>query len=66
MSAYNGLDNEKKISLYRTMLLSRHFEKKVNEMFMKGLIHGTTHLGVGQEANHAAVSGALRKEDIIE
>ena len=65
MSAYTGLGTEEKIRLYRTMLLSRHFEKKVNEMFMKGMIHGTTHLGIGQEANHAALSGALRKEDII-
>ncbi len=45
------------------MQLSRAFEEKVNEMFMQGKIHGTTHLGIGQEANHAAVSAALREDD---
>ena len=63
MDQLEDLCQEKKIDLYYKMLLSRYFEEKVNEMFMKGMIHGTTHLGIGQEANHAGVSGALEKED---
>ena len=49
----------------KLMLTSRRFEEKVNEMFMQGLIHGTTHLGIGQEALHAGVSPALDKDDWI-
>ena len=59
------LNLEEKIKLLYTMLLSRHFEEKVNELFMQGKIHGTTHLGIGQEANHAGVSAALKPDDWI-
>ena len=59
------LNLEEKIKLLYTMLLSRHFEEKVNELFMQGKIHGTTHLGIGQEANHAGVSAALKSDDWI-
>lgn len=65
MDAFDHLSDDKKIQLCHTMLLSRYFEEKVNEMFMKGLIHGTTHLGIGQEANHAGVSAALKADDWI-
>ncbi|MDR2520037.1 MAG: thiamine pyrophosphate-dependent dehydrogenase E1 component subunit alpha [Eubacteriaceae bacterium] len=65
MSEYECLPKSKKIDMHRTMLLSRHFELKVNEMFMKGMIHGTTHLGIGQEANHAGVGSALEAKDWI-
>ena len=65
MNYFEKTNDEKKIRLYEIMLTSRYFEEKVNEMFMKGLIHGTTHLGLGQEAGHAALSGALCKEDWI-
>jgi len=47
------------------MSLSRHFEQKVNELFMKGMVHGTTHLGIGQEANHAALGAALDERDWV-
>lgn len=65
MNAFENISAEKKIYLLRIMLLSRFFEEKVNEMFMKGMIHGTTHLGIGQEAGHAAVSSALKEDDWI-
>ena len=59
------LNLEEKNNLLYIMLLSRHFEEKVNELFMQGKIHGTTHLGIGQEANHAGVSSALKSNDWI-
>ena len=65
MNAFEKISDEKKINMLRIMLLSRFFEEKVNEMFMKGMIHGTTHLGIGQEAGHAAVSSALNEDDWI-
>ncbi len=47
------------------MFSSRTFEERVNEMFMKGLIHGTTHLAVGEEATAAGGIGALEPDDYI-
>ncbi|MFB5189446.1 thiamine pyrophosphate-dependent dehydrogenase E1 component subunit alpha [Alicyclobacillus fastidiosus] len=47
------------------MWLIRYFDEKVDEMFAKGLIHGTTHLCVGQEATPVAACTALMKQDKI-
>lgn len=60
-----NLSKEEMFTILETMLLSRHFEEKVNEMFMQGKIHGTTHLGLGEEACHAGVSLGLDKDDWI-
>lgn len=67
MSSFEEKINDKEFMLkvMKTMLTSRHFELKVNEMFMLGLIHGTTHLGVGQEASHAGISLGLEARDWI-
>lgn len=53
------------MKLLYDMLLARVFEERVNELFMQAKIHGTTHLGIGQEALSAGVSNALRPEDWI-
>jgi TPP-dependent pyruvate/acetoin dehydrogenase alpha subunit len=58
----NGAD---KIRLYKTMLLIRCFETKINSLFSKGLVYGTTHLCIGQEASAAATGMALRKSDYV-
>ena len=58
-------DKNEMLKVLKTMLTSRHFELKVNEMFMAGLIHGTTHLGVGEEACHAGISLGLKEDDWI-
>lgn len=50
---------------YRTMLLIRFFEEKVEALFSRGVIRGTTHPASGQEAVAVGVSGALRKGDYI-
>ena len=65
MNYFSMVSKEEKIQMLSIMLNARNFEEKVNELFMLGLIHGTTHLGIGQEANHAGVSAALEKEDWI-
>ncbi|MBI9103889.1 MAG: thiamine pyrophosphate-dependent dehydrogenase E1 component subunit alpha [Spirochaetales bacterium] len=56
---------KKSLETLRLMLVSRRFEEKVNEMFMQGQIHGTTHLGIGQEAMHGGLSAALADDDWI-
>jgi pyruvate dehydrogenase E1 component alpha subunit len=50
--------------IYREMLRLRHFEEKAYELFLNNLIHGTMHLGVGQEAVAAGVAAALKEGDI--
>jgi pyruvate dehydrogenase E1 component alpha subunit len=52
-------------TIYTQMYRSRVFEERVNEMFMKGLIHGTTHLAVGQEATAAGGINALEPDDLM-
>lgn len=47
------------------MLKIRLFEEKIEELFSEHLLHGTTHLAIGQEAVHAGVATALRPDDWI-
>jgi len=47
------------------MLLIRLFEEALEEMFSRGLLHGTMHLSIGQEATAAGACLALEKEDLI-
>lgn len=51
--------------LYKTMWDIRWFEEKVDEFFAKGMIHGTTHLCVGQEASAVGSCAVLKPEDKI-
>ncbi len=51
--------------MYRTMVRIRLFEKKVNELFLKGLVPGTIHLYAGEEAVAVGVCSALDSTDII-
>ncbi|MGM8213439.1 thiamine pyrophosphate-dependent dehydrogenase E1 component subunit alpha [Virgibacillus sp. W0430] len=51
--------------LYKTMWDIRWFEEKVDEFFAKGMIHGTTHLCVGQEASSVGSCAVLKPEDKI-
>lgn len=52
-------------AMLRTMLLIRAFEEKADQLFALGRVHGTMHLGIGQEAVPSGVCAALRKEDYI-
>lgn len=53
------------LNLYYRLWLIRYFDEKVDELFAKGLIHGTTHLCVGQEATAVGACVALRGDDKI-
>ena len=48
----------------KLMLLIRKFEEKIEGLFTKGLIHGTTHLCTGQEAVPVGISGHLTPKDL--
>src|SRR5690625_6927221 len=57
--------NKELTGFYKTMWDIRFFEEKVDEFFAKGMIHGTTHLAVGQEASAVGACALLDNEDKI-
>jgi acetoin:2,6-dichlorophenolindophenol oxidoreductase subunit alpha len=57
------LNTELDLRIYRLMIECRFFEKRAQELFFEGLVRGTTHLGVGQEAIAAGFAAAMREDD---
>jgi pyruvate dehydrogenase E1 component alpha subunit len=53
------------IDMYTKMLQIREFEEKVAYFFSRGMVHGTTHLYVGEEATAVGACSALEVEDLI-
>ncbi len=53
------------VELYRTMVRIRRFEQKVTQLFLKGLVPGTIHLCLGQEAVAAGAVGCLTAQDRV-
>ncbi len=53
------------VDLLATMLRIRMFELKINELFARGLVRGTAHLCVGQEAVPTGVCAALGPGDWV-
>ncbi|EXG82724.1 pyruvate/2-oxoglutarate dehydrogenase complex, dehydrogenase component alpha subunit [Cryptosporangium arvum DSM 44712] len=49
----------------RTMLLIRHFELALLDLFARGEVHGTTHTCLGQEAVPVALSPLLDPDDFV-
>ena len=56
-------DVETRIRMYRIMVECRLFETRAQELFFEGLVRGTTHLGIGQEAVAAGFGVAMREDD---
>jgi pyruvate dehydrogenase E1 component alpha subunit len=56
-------DRDRRLAMYRTMVECRTFEARAQELFFEGLVRGTTHLGVGQEAVAAGFAAAMRDDD---
>ena len=48
-----------------TMWPIRRFEEAVDDLFARGLMHGTMHLSIGQEASATGACLALRDDDAI-
>src|SRR5215469_8607999 len=53
------------LDLYRQMAVIRRTEKAAHDLFMSGLVKGTTHLAAGQEAVAVGTSAALRADDYV-
>ncbi len=51
--------------MYKRMNEARAFEQKVSWFFSRGMVHGTTHLSMGEEASGVAPCMALEDGDLI-
>jgi TPP-dependent pyruvate/acetoin dehydrogenase alpha subunit len=58
-------EGDARLGWLRSMWEIRLFEEKVQELFMEGLIQGTTHLCQGQEAVAVGAIAALRDDDYL-
>jgi TPP-dependent pyruvate/acetoin dehydrogenase alpha subunit len=54
-----------RLGMYRMMQEARLFEKRAQDLFLEGLIKGTSHLALGQEAVAAGFAAALRPDDLV-
>ena len=59
------MDTKDLEAIYRTMLRIRRFDEGVIELFKEGLVKGTAHSYVGQEAVAAGACAVLTKDDFV-
>lgn len=57
------ISRETLLEMYTGMLTTRIFSERVNVFFKQGIMHGTTHLSVGEEASGIASCTALDEGD---
>jgi TPP-dependent pyruvate/acetoin dehydrogenase alpha subunit len=55
--------SESRLELYRLMYEIRAFETRAYDLFLSGLVKGTSHLSLGQEAIAAGFGVAMRDDD---
>jgi TPP-dependent pyruvate/acetoin dehydrogenase alpha subunit len=58
------LDLAARLSMYRSMVEIRTFERRAHDLFLEGLVKGTTHLAMGQEAVAVGFAAAMRPDDL--
>jgi TPP-dependent pyruvate/acetoin dehydrogenase alpha subunit len=58
-------DLEASLARLRQMILIRAFELEIQRLFLRGEVHGTTHLYNGQEAVSVGVCSTLREGDYV-
>ncbi len=59
------LPRDVKIEMLKKMYLIRAFENEAERLYMRGLVHGTMHLSVGEEAVAVGTIYALSQDDYI-
>jgi pyruvate dehydrogenase E1 component alpha subunit len=52
-----------RLQLFQQMTAMRRFEKQAYDLFLQGLVKGTSHLSLGQEAIAAGFGVAMHKDD---
>jgi pyruvate dehydrogenase E1 component alpha subunit len=61
----SDLPREKLVWMLEKMLLTRYFEENAEDLYMRGLVHGTMHLSIGMEASPVGSIAAIEKNDYI-
>lgn len=64
-SSVSHVAPEKLLKLYEAMLRIRRFEETATELFKKGIIKGTAHSYIGQEAIATGTCANLTKDDFV-
>jgi TPP-dependent pyruvate/acetoin dehydrogenase alpha subunit len=59
------LGHEKLAWMLQKMCETRYFEEKAEDLYIRGLVHGTMHLSIGMEASPVGSVSALEPEDLI-
>jgi len=59
------LPKERLAWMLQKMCEIRYFEEKAEDLYARGLVHGTMHLSIGQEASSVGSIAALRPDDLI-
>jgi TPP-dependent pyruvate/acetoin dehydrogenase alpha subunit len=65
MARIDPKDSEGARAALRTMWTIRRFEEALEDLYSRGMLHGTNHLSIGQEAVAVGVCGALDDGDLI-
>ncbi|MFF7734362.1 thiamine pyrophosphate-dependent enzyme [Streptomyces sp. NPDC007984] len=58
-------DADELLDRYERMAVIRRTEQAAHDLFLQGLVKGTTHLAAGQEAIAVGASAALRPDDYV-
>jgi acetoin:2,6-dichlorophenolindophenol oxidoreductase subunit alpha len=58
-------DESVRLQMYRMMHEARLFERRAQDLFLEGLVKGTSHLALGQEAVAAGFAAALEPNDMV-
>jgi acetoin:2,6-dichlorophenolindophenol oxidoreductase subunit alpha len=61
----HSVDAATLLDLYEQMAVIRRTEQAAQDLFLQGLVKGTTHLAAGQEAVAVGASAALRPDDYV-
>lgn len=65
MPADTPANAQELLGLYEQMAIIRRTEKAAQDLFLAGLVKGTTHLAAGHEAVAVGASAALREDDYV-
>ena len=60
-----AVDGATLLDWYEQMAVIRGTEKAAHDLFLRGLVKGTTHLAAGHEAVAVGASAALRPDDYV-
>lgn len=60
-----SIHNDEMLDIFKKLLLARLFEERVHKLSLEGVVLGSVHLSIGEEAASVGTISALKKEDYI-